>query len=209
MVIIMKKSRTSHENAISYLKKQDKILKNVIDKIGYCALDHTEREPFDTLASSIISQQLSIKAANTIKNRILESIEITRPLQPESFAGISVEQLRTCGLSKAKSNYLILLGKNIINNDLNLDELKQMDDEEVIKELSKQPGIGRWTSEMFLIFCLGREDVLSLADVGLRRAAMGIYKLDRKPTDSEFIKIAKNWKPFRSIASWYLWRFID
>ena len=195
--------------AISYLKKQDKILKNVIDKIGYCSLDHTEREPFDTLASSIISQQLSIKAANTIKNRILESIEITRPLQPESFAGISVEQLRACGLSNAKSNYLILLGKNIINNDLNLDELKQMDDEEVIKELSKQPGIGRWTSEMFLIFCLGREDVLSLTDVGLRRATMGIYKLDRKPTDSEFIKIAKNWKPFRSIASWYLWRFID
>jgi len=195
---------SENNQAVLHLKSVDRRLSSLIGKIGECGLDPGTREPFDVLASSIISQQLSAKASGTIKNRIVNLTGEDRPLRPTQLIKFDIDQLRVCGLSRAKSNYLISLAKNMSNGNLIIDEFYKMDN-----ELVKQPGIGPWTSEMFLIFALGRPDILSLSDTGLRRADQKLYNRRRRLTDKQFITLSNKWRPYRSVASWYLWRYID
>jgi len=199
----------SHRKVVNHLKNCDPILKSIVEKSIPHILESRSRYPFDVLASSIISQQLSTNAAGTIKKRLLEFLDISRPLLPKHFVHRNVDELRSCGLSNAKSSYIISLANNIYNKKLLVNKLDDMTDEEVIQHLISQPGIGRWTAEMFLIFGLGREDVFSLTDAGLRRAVKEIYKIRKELTDKQLLRISNKWSPYRSIASLYLWGYID
>ena len=205
----MKQKIKTYKEAIKHLRSTDIILSKVIVSVGQCKINHTSRDAFDTLASSIISQQLSVKAANTIKRRLLKALNIHRPLRPKHINNASHARIRMAGLSEAKAKYIKNLAKVFIEKKISIKKLKGMDDEKVIASLTTFPGIGRWTAEMFLIFVLGREDVFALSDAGLRRSIKTIYKLKEKPLDDEFLKISSSWRPYRSIASWYLWRYID
>jgi len=200
---------TQYREAEEYLKSSDKKLKTIIEKVGSCTLKVQRRNKFNVLANSIIGQQLSVKAANTIRGRVLNLTSDTQTLQPDHFSKITVNQLRKCGLSNVKSSSILGLADNIISGKLSLNTINKLTDNEVINILISQKGIGQWTAEMFLIFSLGRMDTLSTTDAGLLRSAQSIYKLQNKPTVEEFTNIAEKWKPFRSIASWYLWREID
>ena len=198
-----------HSEAEQHLKKKDKKLGAVIENIGSCQLDHESRNKFDVLASSIVSQQLSAKAAKTIKGRILSHINESYILTPRAITTINLDDLRKAGLSRAKSKYIIELATNILNGSLDLEELHQHSDEDVIRLLVEQNGIGNWTAEMFLIFALGRKDILSTSDAGLLRSSQKLYNLEKRPTVEEFTSLAEKWRPHRSIACWYLWRYID
>ena len=157
------------------------------------------------LLRSIISQQLSNKAADSIQRKLYC---LTSP-EPSSLLLASPEQLRAAGLSKNKIHSLHTLSKAIVSGELVLENLRLQSDQQVIQTLSGYPGIGPWTAEMFLIFGLGRPDVLALADLGLRRAAQILYDLENRPSAKEFAQLGQNWQPYRTIASWYLWRVID
>lgn len=168
---------------------------------GPCPLAAREFLPFQTLATSIISQQLSAKAADTIKRRVLETIP---SFTPAGFLGVSFDGLRNAGLSAAKTRYIIELAHRVSDGRLNLDALMLWADEDVITALTEIPGIGRWTAEMFLIFGLRRPDVLALGDAGLQRAARLLYG-----ADVELKGVGQAWRPYCSVASWYLWRHLD
>jgi len=198
-----------HKDAELYLKAADKKLKPIIERVGACALSFTKRNRFDVLANSIIGQQLSVKAARTIKNRVYELLGDHKNLEAEHFTNIEIPQLRGCGLSNAKASYILRLAKNSINGTLDLNSLHKHTDDEILNVLTQQKGVGSWTAEMFMIFALGRPDILSTTDAGLLRSAQSIYKTKEKPTAKEFTHIAEKWKPYRSIASWYLWRYLD
>jgi len=161
------------------------------------------------LASSIVSQQLSAKAAKTIKGRVLKLTGSKSSLKAKNILNVDVQQLREAGLSSAKASYILSLAENITSGKLDLDNLENKDENDICEILISQKGIGNWTAEMFMIFALGKTDVLSTGDAGLIRAAQLVYELKEKPKPEEFTKIAEKWRPYRSIASWYLWRAID
>lgn len=198
-----------HSVAEEYLKKKDKKLGLIINAVGSCLLNHNNRNRFDVLASSIVSQQLSAKAAKTIKGRVLKLIGSKSSLRAEKILDVDVKQLREAGLSSAKASYILTLAENIKTGRLDLEILQSEDESEIYKILISQKGVGNWTAEMFMIFALGKTDVLSTGDAGLIRAAQLVYGLKEKPNPEEFTKIAEKWRPYRSIASWYLWRVID
>lgn len=184
----------------------DPIMKRLIRKHGPCPLAAREFEPFHMLANSIISQQLSTKAAAAIKQRL--GVLIPPPFAPNGFLQISTEQLRAAGLSQAKSRYILALASRVCDGRFLFDEMISKDDEAVIRTLAECPGIGRWTAEMFLIFGLKRLDVLAVGDAGLQRAASLLYGKKRK-SKTLLPKVAEAWRPYRSVASWYLWRSLE
>ena len=195
--------RPSHE---VYLSSADSTLSDLIERIGgHCELS-VSRTPFDDLARSIISQQLSAKAARTIKSRVCKMTG--NPMKPERFARIPLKKLREAGLSTAKCEYIRELASKVISGDLDLYELQKLPDRKVIEKLVEQRGIGLWTAQMFLIFACGRTDVLATMDAGLRRAIQLFYGRSLK-SDEEFQAFAERWKPYRSFASLYLWRALD
>ena len=198
-----------YQKAISHIKDSDKILAKVINSIGKCNLKPAKRDPFDVLVSSIISQQLSVKAARTIKNRLLEIAGNGNKFNPKKILSQTVTEIKKTGVSGSKTKFVKELAKAVSSGKLNLRKLYNEDDQTVIDTLIKQPGIGPWTAEMFLIFSLGRLDVLSIRDAGLRRAVKIIYGFKKDLTDEEFIKLSEYWKPYRSIATWYLWHIVD
>lgn len=168
---------------------------------GRCRLVERDFLPFQTLAGSIISQQLSVKAADTIKRRVLE---IVPSFTPEGFLSVSFEALRGAGLSTPKIRYIVELSHRVNDGRLHFDALARQPDDDVIAALAALPGIGRWTAEMFLIFGLKRPNVLALGDAGLQRAARLLYG-----EDAELEIISRAWQPYCSVASWYLWRHLD
>lgn len=195
--------RPSHE---SYLSSADSTLSELIDRIGgHCELS-VSQTPFDDLARSIISQQLSAKAARTIKSRICEMVG--SPMKPDGFAKVPVKRLRKAGLSTSKSEYIKELATKVSSGDLDLYELQKLSNRKVIETLVEQRGIGLWTAQMFLIFGCGRTDVLATKDAGLRRAVQLFYGRELN-SDEEFQSFAERWKPYRSFASLYLWRALD
>jgi DNA-3-methyladenine glycosylase II len=181
-------------------------MKRLIGKHGPCPLAAREFEPFHMLANSIISQQLSTKAAAAIKQRL--GVLIPPPFAPDGFLQISTEQLHAAGLSQAKSRYILALARRVCDGRFLFDEMISKDDEAVIRTLAECPGIGRWTAEMFLIFGLKRLDVLAVGDAGLQRAARLLYGKKRK-SKTLLPKVAEAWRPYRSVASWYLWRSLE
>jgi DNA-3-methyladenine glycosylase II len=188
------------------LAAADPIMKRLIAVHGHCPLAAREYAPFHMLANSIISQQLSTKAAAAIKQRL--TILLPAPFAPERFLQLSSEQLRTAGLSQAKARYISALAARVCGGHLVFDDITGEDDKTVITALSECPGIGRWTAEMFLIFALKRLDVLAAGDAGLQRAARLLYG-KRRGSNNLLPRVAEAWRPYRSVASWYLWKSLE
>jgi DNA-3-methyladenine glycosylase II len=183
------------------LSQKDPKMCELISKLGRCDLCERDNDYFMSLVNSIIGQQLSGKAARTIFDRVLKKfVTIT----PEKILDADVETLRELGLSRPKIKYIKELSLFVTTGKLDFLKLKNADSESVIHELTKVSGIGKWTAEMFLIFSLGHCDIISTADVGLQRAIKILYG-----QRASLEKISKKWKPYRSVASWYLWRYLD
>ena len=195
--------------AEKYLIGADPVLGEIILKLGPCSILEISREPFDVLASSIIGQQLSSKAADTIRTRLVRDLKINRPFAFHHFVKKRPSTLQRSGLSGAKASSILGIAKELHFGRLDFDRLAKLSDLTVIEELTKLRGVGPWTAEMFLIFGMKRPDVLALRDTGLRRAVKKLYAVRKDLTDARFNQIAKPWSPYRSVASWYLWRFID
>jgi DNA-3-methyladenine glycosylase II len=189
-----------------HLSRTDKVMDRLIAQHGHCPLAIWEYRPFHTLVVSIISQQLSARAADTIEGRVAEIT--SRPFHPDGFAATTVEDLRASGLSQAKARHILELARRVSEGKLSFATLEFEDDEAVVRTLIEVPGIGRWTAEMFLIFGLKRLDVLSLGDAGLQRAAKRLYG---KEGGGKVVleQVAAAWRPYRSVASWYLWQHLD
>ena len=183
------------------LRQSCRVMAQLIAQHGPCPLADREFRPFQTLANSIISQQLSAKASATIERRVLA---VVPGFTPAGFLAVSSEALRAAGLSSAKARYIIELAQRVSDGRLDLEAMQQAPDAEVITALVELPGIGQWTAEMFLIFGLRRPDVLSLGDAGLQRATRLLFG-----DDAKLERVGQLWRPFCSIASWYLWRHLD
>ena len=200
----MSLSKLNHLPAVNHLKKDPVIGKIVDEKIVF---EWGESENlFVDIVENIIGQQLSGKAAGTIIKRF-ETL-VTLPITPQKILKFSDQQLRDVGMSWAKVKYVKCLSEAVINKTLDLEKIKTLPDNEVIVQLTKVKGIGRWTAEMVLIFFLRRPDVFSLGDLGLRSAVSKLYKVDRNDL-KKIEKISLGWKPYRSLASRYLWKSLD
>jgi len=162
-------------------------------------------DAFDALARAIVGQQLSTKAAGSIWQRVLEAVD-GGVVTPAALRSARPAALRAAGLSKSKVDYLRDLAGRVESGDLDLGRLTELSDEDVIAELIEIKGIGRWTAEMFLIFHLGRPDVISTGDLGIRRAAQIAYGLDELPGPTDLERLAEPWRPHRTLACLYLWR---
>ncbi|NLM61007.1 MAG: DNA-3-methyladenine glycosylase 2 family protein [Clostridiales bacterium] len=187
-------------NEINYLKSRDRILGEAIDRIGIIERE-INPDIFASLVSSIISQQISGKASETVWNKLCEKVgEVT----PENIAKISEPDLQSCGMSYRKAGYIMGITEAVIRRKIHLDKLASLPDDEVISELIKLKGIGVWTAEMILIFSLGRPDVVSYKDFGIRKGMMKLYGLDKLTSDT-FEQYRKLYSPYGTVASLYLW----
>ncbi len=193
--------------ALQYLAAADPRLAKVILTVGEYTIK-VGGQPFQALVESIIYQQLAGKAANAIYSRFLNLYGGSFP-SPEQLLSKSDVDFRSCGLSGRKTAYIKDLAVHIVERRLALDQLPSLTDEQVIQQLIAVRGIGRWTAEMFLIFCLGRPDILPVQDLGLRKAMQKTYSLHELPSPDAMNKIADRWRPYRSIATWYLWKSLE
>jgi DNA-3-methyladenine glycosylase II len=192
--------------AINHLKKSDPVLRAIIERVGPCRMEFGE-PVFHSLAEAIVYQQLNGKAAVTIFKRF--AALAGEPLTAEGIAKLTAEQMRSVGLSKQKSSYLRDMAARAIRGELSFARLPEMTDEEVIKHLTQVKGVGVWTSHMFLIFTLKRQNILPTGDFGIRMAMKKHYHKRKLPNPVQMEKIARPWEPYRSIACWYLWRSLD
>jgi DNA-3-methyladenine glycosylase II len=200
-------NKNANDAILSQLSEADNHLGRVIAAVGACTIV-TGGDPFQSLVRSIMYQQLAGSAADAIHRRFVQIYNGEFP-SPSVLAATSDAQLRAVGLSGRKVEYLKGLASNVAAGNLDLASLSVMEDEKVIEQLTALRGIGRWTAEMFLIFCLGRPDVLPVGDLGLQRAIQRIYSLRKLPTPERIEKIARPWRPYRSIATWYLWKSLE
>ena len=189
--------------------RRDPVLAAIIRQHGRCELG-AARDRFDhfsMLVRAIVFQQLSTKAATTIHNRLIACMAGTQT--PECLSALTDEQFRSAGISRQKAAYLRDLCEKVASGEVPLDALDSMSDDEVVESLTRIKGIGRWTAEMFLIFRLQRPDVLPVGDLGIVNAIQKAYRLRKKPTPERMRKLGEAWRPYRSVASWYLWRSLD
>jgi DNA-3-methyladenine glycosylase II len=200
-----------YAKARRHLMRVDPVLGQLVKRHGPCGLGARNGEPrLRALARALVSQQLSVKAAATIFDRLLALFpEADGFPAPDRVLAVSIEQLRTVGLSRQKASYLHDLCGRVQSGRLSLDTLDSLSDEQVMETLTAVKGIGRWTAEMILIFQLGRSDVLPVDDVGLLRSLQRVYGLRRRPSSAQVLRIGEKWRPYRSIASWYLWADLD
>lgn len=196
-------------NAEQHLRRSDSRLAVLIDRYGPCTFGRRRRDPFHVLCTSIIGQQLSVKAADTIQARVATAVLAGARFMPAHFIDAEFDLLRSAGLSGAKSRWLVALAQAVHRGDLDFRKLRRMDDATAIATLDALPGIGRWTAEMFLIFALDRLDLFSMGDIGLRRSLDALYADGARLDDEATQAITGRWAPYRSVASWYLWRRID
>lgn len=195
------------EKAIKRLTKADPVLGKVIRRVGDFALK-TEKGGYEILVRSILSQQISIAAARTIRTR-LQALLPSKKIRAEDIHALSDEQLQSVGISQQKRTYLRDLTRCTLDGTICFRRLKNKPDDDAIEELVQVKGIGRWTAQMYLMFSLGRPDVFAVGDLGIRNAMKSLYALNENPTIVELESIARIWAPHRSIASWYLWRALD
>jgi DNA-3-methyladenine glycosylase II len=184
----------------------DPVLKKIINACGPLEVE-LSTDYFSFLSRSIIGQQLSNKVAFVIWNRLLSLMD-GEP-SPQKLISLEDEKLSEIGVSYSKIGYLKNLSSAVLNNEICLDNLEGIENEEIVKNLTKVKGIGQWTAEMFLIFCLGRRDVFSLGDGGLQRSIKWLYRLDEVPKRKQLMQISEKWKPYRTFASLYLWEAIN
>ena len=193
------------EEAKAELMRRDRIMKKLIPRFGDLQLVG-RGEPFVTLARSIVGQQISVKAAQTVWERLLVACPKMNPL---AIQKLGLVKLAACGLSKRKSEYLTDLAEHFRDGKVHTMDWAAMDDEDVITELIHIRGIGRWTAEMFLIFNLLRPNILPLDDVGLVRGISVNYFSGEPVSRSDAREVAANWEPWRTVATWYMWRSLD
>jgi DNA-3-methyladenine glycosylase II len=190
------------------LARRDPVIAGLMRRHGDCGLETAQRsDHFRALIHAIIAQQLSTKAAATIEARF--SAVFDGSPAPAAIARVSDEQLRSVGLSPQKLRYVRDLCAHMLDGSLDLDSLQHLTDEEVIVALTRVKGIGRWTAEMFLMFRLHRPDVLPVGDLGIVKAVTQAYRLRSRPTPARLTKIGEMWRPYRSVACWYLWASLD
>jgi DNA-3-methyladenine glycosylase II len=188
------------------LLRRDPVLAAIIRKYGHCALNTgRQNEIFCGLAQAIVSQQLSTKAAATIYGRLRALMPDGESPSPEALLPLSDEALRGVGLSRQKTAYLRDLSTKVLDGSVKTGALAGMTDDEVIAELTQIKGIGRWTVEMLLIFRLARPDVFPVDDLGIARAIQKAYGFRKPPAAKRMQRLAEKWRPYRSVASWYLW----
>ena len=196
-----------YEKARRFLMRRDPILAAAIKRIGPCGMAGRQRtDHLSALVGAIVSQQLSTKAAATIFARFIALFPESEPLSAPAINEQSDAALRAVGLSGQKVSYLRDLGSHIADGRLDLDELETLPDEDVINRLVAVKGFGRWTAEMFLMFRLHRPDVLPAGDLGIVNAIQRLYRLRKRPDAKRVLKMGEVWKPYRSVASWYLWQ---
>jgi DNA-3-methyladenine glycosylase II len=199
------------DEAVATLAAADKKLAKVIAKAGpFTMRPKHMQSPFQALMRSIVYQQLSGRAAETIHGRVEEVLKKAGGVKPATLAAVDDEHLRAAGMSRAKVAALKDLAAKTIEGVVpTLPRLRKMDDEEIISRLVEVRGVGRWTVEMLLMFRLGRPDVLPVSDLGVRKGFMIVYKTPDLPSPEVMHARADRWRPFRSVASWYLWRAIE
>ncbi len=194
------------EKAKKHLIMKDNKLGNIISSYPKDFL-FSRSDPFYTLARSIVGQQISVRAAQAIWEKLEKKLNYN--IKPIIFQRTHHMKLKSCGLSRQKVTYLKSLSNEFINKTVRPDNWKEMSDDEIINELIKIKGIGRWTAEMFLIFNLCRPDVFPADDLGLIKGICECYKLQYPISKDHAIKMSNKWKPWRSVATWYFWRSLD
>lgn len=199
---------TDYSAAVAHLCAVDARLASVIERIGPPQLGR-EADAWRALSSSIIGQQISVHAARAIRGRFALLAPDGDYPTPAHLLDLEDETLRGAGLSRGKVLSLRDLAAHLADNRINAASFVEMEDEDIIQALLPVRGIGRWTAEMFLLFSLGRADVWAVDDLGLRNALWRLYELKERPKAAVMQQIAAPWRPFRGVASWYLWRFLD
>ena len=199
--------------AIAHLRDADPVLGALIDEVGVDGLGDPRagrpRDHYGALVRSIVGQQLSTKAARSIYNRLTDRFDGRTPTPDEVLADDPDELKAAAGLSRAKVSFLRSLAEHVLDGSLELDRLDDLPDQEVIAELVAVRGLGVWSAHMFLMFHLGRPDVLPVGDLGIRRAVMRRYGLPELPAAAELEKLAEPWRPYRTLACRFLWRSLD
>jgi DNA-3-methyladenine glycosylase II len=197
------------EDILKHFKKHDPVMHRVLIKMGIQPLPvRTERSLFQEIAENIIGQQLSGKAADTITKRFRLLVGAEQ-ISPHHVLAVTDQQLRDQGLSWAKAKYIRDLATKVHDQELVLEELPDLEDEEIIARLTTVKGIGRWTAEMLLMFTLGRSDVFSHGDLGLKKGLMKLYGLPDKPSTDQINQIVSAWQPYRTFGSRGLWWSVD
>ncbi len=195
--------KETYRKARRHLARRDARMKALIARIGPCTLEPNP-DHFGLLVRSIVSQQISTRAARAIHGRLCE--RLGQPVRPRAVLNAADEELRSAGLSQAKLLSLRDLATRCAHGEIRLKELADLDEEEVIAKLTPVRGIGRWTAEMFLIFGLGRLDVLPVTDFGLRAGIRREHDLPELPNRATLVTLTEGWRPYRSIGTWYIWR---
>jgi 3-methyladenine DNA glycosylase/8-oxoguanine DNA glycosylase len=192
------------------LMRRDPVLRAIISKYGACGIKTgREADIFCGLVESIVSQQLSTKAAATIYGRLRALMPEGGPPTPAGILPLSDEALRGVGLSRQKVSYVRDLSRRVMDGSLKTDAFAAMTDDEVVAQLTQIKGIGRWTADMILIFRLARPDILPVGDLGIVKAVQKAYRLRKTPDAKRLVALGERWRPYRSIASWYLWRSLE
>jgi DNA-3-methyladenine glycosylase II len=199
----------TNRRALSHLRRADPVMARVIQAVGPCKFGvRTEGSHFHHLVRAIVYQQLSWKAAATIHRRFLELMKSDVP-EPRAVAAMRLTRLRAVGLSRQKAGYIKDLAAHVHTGRLPLDAIHELPDESVIEALTEVKGIGVWSAQMFLMFRLGRPDVLPSLDLGIRKGVQLVYGLRSLPSPKRVLEIGAPWSPWSTIASWYLWRSLD
>jgi len=198
------------------LQKSDPVMKRLLKQVGpFAAKVHSDR--LATLVNSILSQQISTAAARTIRGRLVDAVAArathmkkpTTTVNAENIGLFDIDELRELGVSRQKAGYLIDLAQKVESEELDLKNIARRNDEEVIAELTQVKGIGRWTAQMFMMFSLARLDVLPVDDLGIKNAIRKNYQLAELPDRQKIESIATPWRPYATVACWYLWRSVD
>ena len=193
--------------AIAHLKQADPVLRRLIEEIGPCRIRYLEPD-FEALAKAIVYQQLSGKVASTIFGRLASAAGNGR-VTPEELLRLPAPKLRRVGLSRQKIAYLRDVARRTVSGELDFRALRRLPDDRVRQRLTEIKGIGSWTVHMFLIFALRRMDVLPSGDLGIRAAVKKAYSLEKLPEPREIEELGRGWRPYATVASWYLWRSLE
>lgn len=210
MWYVTARSKPDWSIARRHLARVDPVLRPIIKRVGPCTLV-PRRDYFNLLCISIFNQQISTKIATILYNRFRDQFPRRHPTPGKvlQFLQSDGELVRRCGISRQKKGYLIDLATRFDARQIPTHQFWKMSDDEVIASLTQVKGIGRWTAEMFLMFVLNRPDVLPVDDLGLQEAVKRAYGLPKRPTPKEVIPYGERWRPWRSIATWYLWRGLE
>jgi DNA-3-methyladenine glycosylase II len=190
-----------------HLQRTDPTMRLIIKRVGPFTA-RLKRDRFGTLVQSIVSQQISGMAARSILSR-LEALVGPQTIRPDVLRALDSNTLRSIGLSRQKVTYILDLAEKVDSSSVDLDRLSRLEDEEIIEELTRIKGIGRWTAQMFLMFSLGRLDVLPTADLGLQNAIKKNYKTRGELSSAKIERLARPWRPYATIACWYLWQSLS